>query len=246
MDLDIRILAPTATSIGIIVSIFLWILNQRKKELSYEILFLDQLVKVTGNARKHLDVTFNGRRVDDARLAIVRVFNSGHLPITKADFVMPISVDFSPGSRVMLVDIAETQPADLDDRCKVGDNTVNLIDRIDRDKVILHPVLLNEGDSITMQILVHSEIGRPTVKGHIMGVRHIREHKPYNLAARSFTHIGALIMTGAMLMVEPKAIVSYNFEEVLPYVLLFVLGYILFWMGLNWPKPVVSYLGEAL
>ena len=73
MDLDIRILAPTATSIGIIVSIFLWILNQRKKELSYEILFLDQLVKVTGNARKHLDVTFNGRRVDDARLAIVRV-----------------------------------------------------------------------------------------------------------------------------------------------------------------------------
>jgi len=29
-------------------------------------------------------------------------------------------------------------------------------------------------------------------------------------------------------------------------VLLFVLGYILFWMGLNWPKPVVSYLGEAL
>jgi hypothetical protein len=245
MELDVRLLAPIATAIGICVSVFLWILNQRKKELSYDVLFLDNLVKIRGNARKQLQVEFNGRTVDDARLAVVRLTNSGHLPINVGDYTTALSICFSAGSKVILADIAETQPADIDERCFKDGELVSLIAGVEKERVVLQPVLLNSGDSIILQILVRDDFGKPQLKGHLMGVAAIRLNRPINLLPRILVHLGAGVMAGAMLLVEPNSLFTYSFEDVLPYLLLFVLGYIMFSLGLNWPKPVLSALEEV-
>jgi hypothetical protein len=220
--MDIKLLAPAMTFIGICVSIILWNLNQKRKALSFAILWNRPLLNLKGVTREQMDIFFKGKQVSEADLIVVRVFNSGHLPINTADYQTALALELEPGATILDANVIETLPANLE--------------AIEESKIMLRPILLNEGDSFTLQMLVLNAYGKVKVTGHVLGIHSIRAYKSSRLVPITLTQIGVLVMAFAMLAVEPKDIIALAFEHVLPFILLFLLGYVLLSAGIYWPR----------
>jgi hypothetical protein len=238
MDLDVRLIAPLATTIGIFVSVYLWVLNQKRKRLSYRVLSCGPILKVKGSSRKHLSVAFDGTSVDDACLIVVRLTNSGHLPITAGDYTTDLSINFNPGSRVLMADVALSSPADLDDRVRQSDSNLGLIKNLEATRVVLRPVLMNDGDSVTYQIVVRNHRGGLNVRGHINGVSSVVEERKKPIVPRLLSGAGLLTILVSLLICEPTGFFTWGLEEILPCMQLFALGCMLLWFGQKWPKPL--------
>ncbi len=232
--MDVRLLGPIATSCGIGVSIFLWNLNQRRKGLSYRILWRHPLLNLKGVAREQLDIRFKGENVSTAQLLVVTLFNSGHLPINLSDYQPGLSIRLNPGANILDAHIIETMPADLEERLK--EPNASLVEKIDQERVMLRPILLNEGDAFTVQMLVLNATGSITFAGHVNGVKRLVEWHENRILAKGLTQFGAFVMALAMLAVQPSDIVQLRIEPILPYLLTFLIGYVLLSAGLNWPS----------
>ncbi len=230
-DFDVRLLAPFATVCAIIVSIFLWRLNQRNKSLTYEIVWRSPLLNVRGAARRKLEVRYEGNPVEDAELVLLRIWNNGHLPINASEFLSGMSIKLNPTAEVIAVGITETEPGDLEDRLKGRP----LLTKVDQNTVEITPFLLNPEDAITVQLVVRKSIGKITVEGHVQGITRITPYRYRNLLPRLLTQVGALVMALGMLMVEPADIRSFGLEHLLPCILIFATGYVLLHSGLYWP-----------
>ncbi|HEY9679924.1 MAG TPA: hypothetical protein V6C76_18115 [Drouetiella sp.] len=237
MEFDFRLLAPLVTAVGITVSIILWRLNQKYKALSYNILWHAPVLNVKGLARQELDIRYAGESLTDAYLSVVEIYNSGHLAISASDFQTNLSIEFNPGAVILSTSIIETVPGDLEERCKSkSEYSSAFINSVKDGRAILNPVFMNERDSITVQMLVKNVKAKPIVGGHLLGVKEITPWRSSRLLPTILTQVGAFVMAFAMLGVQPNDLITFAFENVLPWSLLFLLGCVLFNAGLFWPK----------
>lgn len=244
--MDIRLLAPTATSIGICISIILWILNQRKKELSYQVLWKQPLVNLKGAAKRQLDIRFKGERVNDAQLVILRLWNSGHIPITTSEYQSQLKVHFNPGVSIVSAHVIETHPADLDERSKKNESGKAFIEQVQNEKIFLFPLLLNPGDQLIMQVVARNMSGFPLIEGHIQGIPKIHNWKRPTLIPKMFVGTGCATMVFSMLAVDPSDIVSLGWDHILPFLLLWGCGFIVFYAGWRWLKSGSREYAPAL
>ncbi len=208
MFIDIRLLAPIATCIGIAVSTMLWFLSQRRKAISYMILERHPVLNLKGAARNQLDIRFDGHSILDSYLIVVRIFNRGHLTINVGDYQTAMFVALNPGAEILAAGVIETVPADLEDRIKAKRPNAALIEKIVQERIVLTPVLLNQGDSITLQLLARNTAGALNVHGHIEGIKRITCWREKRIWRKVLTYSGALTMAFAMLGVEPSDIVN--------------------------------------
>lgn len=236
MKIETYLFAPLATVTGIIISITLWYLNRQRKALCYEILSCDTLVNLKGSAKNRLEIKFNQRLVHDAKLLVIKIINTGHLPIVASDFQTRLTISVPEGAQIVFADIMETAPADLEDRLRVQSGQPSLIEDIDQTNIHLRPILLNSGDSATIQMLVNNLIGSVAVRAHLQGIKAVTPVKKRTWIHTLMVQIGALIMAGSMLMVEPHDVMTFGPQELLPTILIFLLGYIVLFAGLYAPK----------
>jgi hypothetical protein len=223
-------LAPMATSVAIIVSTILWWIN-RRKALSYQILLSKALISVVGTAKRRIAVSFDGSTVEDAHLVIVKVVNTGHMPVNPGEYQMPISLLVGPQSRIVLADVVETWPAELDERFLLAGEGTSIIEKVETNRVTLRPVLLNPEEYVTVQMLVSNLTGKVVVQGHIQGVKHIREWRKRSLLPLIASQFGVLIMCAAMFVTEPSAIAKFGIETAIPAFLLLLIGYLFLLAG---------------
>jgi hypothetical protein len=94
------------------------------------------------------------------------------VPIVSADYERPVSLSFGEGAQILTAEVAETDPDSIQTSVNIGKSVTGA------SSIVLEPVLLNGGDSITLKLLV-SQLGEIGVNGRIVGVKDIRK-----LAAR--------------------------------------------------------------
>lgn len=132
MEIDTRLLAPIATCLAIVVTVYLWYLNH-KKALSYQILRRSPLLNLKGAACNELDVRFEGHSVMDAYLIVVNIFNSGHVAVNTNDYESSLSITLNPGADILAACIIETMPASLEERIQnTPDKQASLIKLIEK------------------------------------------------------------------------------------------------------------------
>jgi hypothetical protein len=239
--IDVRLLAPLATLCGIIVTVSLWNLNKQRKAVSYKILECIDLMSVRGPARKRIELTFDGTQVEDAQLVSVMIVNSGHLPINLGDYQSPLTIVVNPGAEIVSADITETEPADLDERLSGSKEPKQFIDRVEKERVVLTPLVLNAEDAMVIQLLVRKLKGKVAVRGHLLGISKIREHVRAKLVQNALIYFGAFIMAVSIFCVEPPTVLlEYGFDNALPWTFLFFFGYVFLWAGLKQLKSANS------
>lgn len=175
--------------------LFLYWKQRQRKELSYEFILRVPLVSVWEALKGRVKILFDDQPVQSIYLVAVRILNSGNLPIISADYERPVSLCFSENTTVVSAGVSETKPKSL-----------QAVIKIEGKKVVLAPVLLNGGDSITLSVLV-DRFDQPSVDGRIVGVNDIRELERKSEVIPAALAFPLFFMFTAALLIELVAIV---------------------------------------
>jgi hypothetical protein len=168
------------------------------------------------------------------------------LPINPSDFEGKVSLSLSAGTRILLAQVEETSPSDLVERYQEKSGKDSLIEVVDDGKMILNPVLLNGNDFVTVQLLLNYPVRRVRLVGHVQGIGQIQELKPRSIASTLFIISGLLIIVPAMIYVDPKSFVPLQLDELLPYILAGLLGFVLLYAGLFLHRRTKDLLLEEM
>lgn len=208
----------------VVVSILLFWMQHRRKALSYEIISRTPLLSVEGEVKGKLQILFDGEPVQDVYLVVARIINTGNLPIVSTDYEDPVNLSFGENSQILTTDSSETNP-----------NSLRASTNIEKTKVVLAPVLLNRGDSITIKMLISQFDGEIKIDGHIVGVKSIR--KLVEGRVQSFIlMMSGMVMSFVGLFLwkqafPPQSVISEELSPGWPYLILFFLGYVLVLIG---------------
>jgi hypothetical protein len=129
--------------IGVIVSIGLYAVGRRRKELRYRIISATPLLSSNEQAGDKLQILFNKKPVRDVHVIVMETMNSGNVPIRPLDFERPLSFHFGDHAQVLLAEVVRTKPLTLKPELKNGKSSITLA-----------PTLLNGGDCIRIKVLV--------------------------------------------------------------------------------------------
>jgi len=172
---DPRFYGPIATSCGVLVTLALWFLSQKRKRLSYEILSNVPLKEVPAHFKDRLQVQLDGSPVHDLYLLVVKVINSGDIAIRSNEYDGKVTIVISNQSKVLLAEVEETRPDNLHERSLKSKEKKPLIESFEGSDVVLRPVMLNKGDFIKVRLLVHNSPGEPQLLGHIEGIHDFKK-----------------------------------------------------------------------
>lgn len=153
----------------IIIPLILYLVQRRRKALSWEIISNTPLLSIDDEIRGNLQVLFDGKPVQDVQLIIVEIINSGNVAIKSTDYERPINLDFGENAHILTAEVTETTPDNLD-------VSIN----IEGTKVLLNPTLMNGKDSITIKTIVGQFNDQITVEGRIVGVKEVQKSTKRN------------------------------------------------------------------
>lgn len=148
-------------------------LRQRtRKELSYAIESDTPVVTVGDAATRDVEIRYRGVRVRDVRVLVVKLWNSGNVPVRTSDFETPITLALP------------CQLLDFEVQAKVPSNLVCTFEArsaTTESGATISPMLLNKGDSVTFRVLVSGLAESiPPPQARIAGVKQIAERTTHS------------------------------------------------------------------
>jgi hypothetical protein len=106
-------------------------------------------------------VQHSGKNVSEPRLIVLRIANTGNVPIETADFEQSLSITFSY-CQILSAEVTASRPDEL---------TTDL--KMDGPTLILDPCLLNPSDLIEIQCLLDGSLEELRVEARIIGVQSV-------------------------------------------------------------------------
>jgi len=180
--------ATLLAGIAIIVAVVLARQQRARKILGYEI-GITSLVSVHRGARDLIKIFYENEQIEHAHLLRLRLVNAGNVPILEADFDRPLKLDFEGSGSPLTVE-AKSSPPELHPDVKIADGGV-----------ALSPLLLNPGDSISIEVFVRDYRG-VHFDYRIIGVPTLTEMTPQ--VTPSITQLlGDSLGTGMGALTEP-------------------------------------------
>ncbi|MBC8492204.1 MAG: hypothetical protein H8D43_00350 [Chloroflexi bacterium] len=149
-------------AVAVLISVLIVLIQRRKKAVSYQVYSTSSLLDVANGLEDELQILFEGIPVRRLHLILALFTNTGNQPILPTDYVKQVTLSFSEGSKVLAAEVVETYPDSIDAMVETLDSNI-----------VLTPVLLNGGDTITIIGLVSDYDGHIKVDGRITGVKEI-------------------------------------------------------------------------
>lgn len=146
-----------------IALVFQWWRN--RKGLSCKIVSDTPLFSVRPEVEHRVQLLLDGKPVENAHLVIMKVVNTGRVPIEDKDFITPVSVRFDAESTILNARITALEPPDLPAKTLV-----------EKQCVTVEPLVLNQGDAITIQILVSKPNDGILIGGRVKGIRRLKKY----------------------------------------------------------------------
>lgn len=160
---DYIVLFPSVI-LGGIIAYWIYLKQKNIKELAYEKVSLNNIVKIDSKFRNSIEVKFNGEKVEKLWLLIIKIINSGNTPIEKKDFDAPISIELKSGNQILDVEIINKYPGNL-----------QLLATHTSQKIELSPILLNAGDNYSIRVMISGAEPKYILHARISGVKDLKE-----------------------------------------------------------------------
>jgi hypothetical protein len=145
---------------GIAVAILVYRWQRERRTLHFEMLSHSALLGSDHREVTGLQLLYNGQPVKDAHLLRIRFVNTGNKEIRPEDFKLPVGVR-AENARVLLADVIDSSSPDMDLRLSCADG-----------EAWFEPVLLNPGDSVTVQVM-YDDDDQFRIRGRIAGIKEI-------------------------------------------------------------------------
>jgi hypothetical protein len=148
--------------------------QQNRKSLSYEIIARTSVLSVSEEVQGKIQILFQDAPVKDVYLLVVRLSNTGNVPIASSDWESNINIDLGESTKILSAEVSEASPSDLPVQISTAESSIEL-----------KPLLLNSSDAITIKALVSNYQKKLSIGGRISGVKKIeqkiREKNPVSL-----------------------------------------------------------------
>ena len=222
---------------AIIVSIVLFFAQRKKKSLSYEILSKTPVLSAAEEIAGKLQILFQGEVVQKVYLLVIRISNTGNVPIASSDYERPISIRFGGEARILTTEVSESEPKNMDAKVETRDQNI-----------LVKPVLLNSGDSITIKSLVSNYSGKLNIDGRIIGVKNISPKRDTSNIWSVVLMIAGMVLFGIGAIGSRKDICTdLSVFEKEPFAAFsFFTGYILMISGMLMSRPYRRRLKRVL
>lgn len=98
-------------------AIVIWVYRKQKskKEITYQIVSDAPIASINQAVADRVELRFDGNPIKEARILVLKVWNSGNVAVKRDDYDEPITFTFH-GRTVISSDILETTPTDLIDQ----------------------------------------------------------------------------------------------------------------------------------
>lgn len=192
-----------------LLTLVIYFKQRQKKALSYEIVASTPLLNVSEEVKNRLQIFYEGKIVQQLHLIILRIFNSGNVPIKSDEYEEPIKVCFNADP--LSVEIIESDP-----------NDVRASFSVEKDTIKINPMLLNKGDGIRVKALTSKPCTNPSITSHIVGVKRIERfagmEQRYNYliviglcAGLAGMFLGSLVSWSNILVIVGFSLALYGF-----------------------------------
>ena len=142
-----------------IIAIIVGIKQNRKKKLSYNVLFSEPLLNFDKKLQNDLNVTYKGQEVEQLNVFQIKFINDGKVPIRRDDFDEPIECLFYNCKTFFDIELTDSNPKNL---------RIN-VDQKDK-RLIIQPTLINPNDSFTLRITFDGEDRKYNLSARIEGI----------------------------------------------------------------------------
>ena len=163
----------------IIVSVLIFRKQQSRRNLTYEIISDAHILSIKAEVKDKVQILFENKLVNNVRLLIFRIWNSGNTPILPNDYIEPLSIDFGEGAEILDADVLDAFPSDIRDKARTSLKVVTGI-------LVFEPILLNSTDSITVKILLTQQQVTKGFKisSRIVGINQIQYYERIEAPSR--------------------------------------------------------------
>jgi hypothetical protein len=151
----------TALALGFV----LLLLELRRRSVVWELVSMSLETDVGNRLQGIVQVLYDGEPVEEVYRIVLRFVNAGRKEIVRSDYERPLSVSFEGNGRLKRATVIETNRMSLPKK--------EVQTAIEGNKFLLDPLLLNEGDAITIEFFVSEWDGDFHVDGRIAGVKEI-------------------------------------------------------------------------
>ena len=226
MDIELELFGILGLIVAIVTVFFTYRgLLQNNKSLSYEVDIQSDLISINQNICKEIQVLLQGSPVEQLSLVTLTLKNDGEATIEKRDFDEdhPLKISFDSGANILSANVAQTSNALL-----IPDL------QIQEDHIIIHPILLNKGDSFQLTTLISNFSGSPDLNGRIAGVTEIKRgiHDPlsalFKKKLKQFASISLLIALPVILLTFLSRGYNFLLDEIILIVFLQITFYLFY------------------
>ena len=185
------IVAAAAIPVGVAAPFVIARWQTGRKALGYAVTAAS-LVRET--ARGRLTVLFADRVVSNVALVTVTLVNVGTQPIRREDFDGPLRIRYGDLAEVLDVDVLATEPPGLSPEISIPVGKPENGPKAQR-LVEIAPLLLNRGDSLSVEALVDSHDGSANgvaVDGRIAGITEVERFDEDAVSTASLVATAAL------------------------------------------------------
>ena len=109
-----------------------------------------------------IQITFEGKPIQNLSLLVLRIVNDGTIPVTSSDFEEPLSFSFGDDAIILSAEITDVVPRTLKPTLDV-----------DKNHIVLRPLLLNSRDTVSIKLLFTQYAGSIQPYGRIVGVNEV-------------------------------------------------------------------------
>ena len=147
------------TLLASIVAIWIYNLQKGRRELAFGIISIRSLLSISEELSGQIKVTLDEKPVQDLRLIVVGLKNSGADTIRPSDFERPVIISFGESVEILSWQVAKEQPSNLRANVMLKNNQLEVM-----------PCLLNRGDYITLQALASTANPKVSADIRIVGI----------------------------------------------------------------------------
>ena len=145
--------------LAVIVSIVIYRLQRQNKELAFGVLAEHHLLGVSDELANRVRITFDNRPVENIKLLVFALKNSGNKAVKVEDFIRPITISLGNEAKLLSFECIKECPANL-----------NINISSNEDMLEISPILLNSGDYFLIQVLASVEKAKIEQDIKIVGV----------------------------------------------------------------------------
>src|SRR2546425_10907232 len=96
-----------------LIAIIVTLTQRYRKEIVYDIISDTPILSIKEEVKNRVKVLFDDKPMTNARLIILRIWNSGNVPIIPSDYIEPITLNFGADAEILDADILASIPDDI-------------------------------------------------------------------------------------------------------------------------------------